>query len=82
MSQIKIIRDIKETEKIKISLVFYQGAQSTCILRVCKNRDLSEVCKSLMEVKNPNIVVTYDYIYIEGDTYIIEEYISGRSIEE
>ena len=83
MSQIKIIRDIKETEKIKISLVFYEETQSTCILRVCKNRDLSEVCKNLMEVKQPNIVVTYDYIYTaDGDTYIIEEYISGRSIEE
>ena len=82
MSQIKIIRDIKETEKTKISLVYYEGTQSTCILRVCKNRDLSEVCKKLMEIKHPNIVVTYDYIYAEGNTYIIEEYISGRSLEE
>ncbi len=82
MSQIKIISDIKETEKIKLSLVYYEVTKSTCVLRVCKNRDLSEVCKLLMEVRHPNIVVTYDYVYIDGDTYIIEEYISGRSLEE
>ena len=35
MSQIKIIRDIKETQKIKLSLIFYERTQSTCILRVC-----------------------------------------------
>ena len=81
-SQIKFIRDIKETEKIKISLVFYERTQSTCILRVCKNRNLSEVCKSHMEIKHPNIVVVYDYLYTDDDTYIIEEYISGRSLEE
>ena len=82
MSQINIIRDIKETEKIKLSLVYYERTQTTCILRVCKNRDLSEVCKILMEIQHPNIVVTYDYLYIDSDTYIIEEYISGRSLEE
>ena len=47
MSQVKTIRDIKETEKVKISLIFYEGAQSTCILKICKNRDLSEVQKTL-----------------------------------
>lgn len=82
LSQIKIIRDIKETEKTKLSLIFYERTQSTCILRICKNRDLSEVCKRHMEITHPNIVVVYDYIYIEGDTYIVEEYISGRSLEE
>ena len=40
MSQIKIIRDIKETEKIKLSLVYYERTQTTCILRVCMNRDI------------------------------------------
>ncbi len=82
MSQIKHIRDIKENEKTKISLVFYEGCQGPCILKICKNRDLSEVYQALMEVEHPNVAQVYDCIYENGDTYVIEEYINGKTLAD
>lgn len=82
MSQVKIIRDIKETEKVKISLIFYEGCQGTCVLKVCKDRDLTEVYQSLMGVRHPNLAIVYDCVYENGNTYVIEEYIHGKTIAE
>lgn len=82
MSQLSHIRDIKETDKTKLSLVFYRGSQTGCILRVCKGRDLSSVCKALCQVRNPNTAVVYDYVYEQGDTYIVEECLSGKTVLE
>ena len=82
MSQIKHIRDIKENEKTKISLVFYEGCQGPCILKICKSRDLSEVYQALMEVQHPNVAQVYDCICENGNTYIIEEYIPGKTLAE
>ncbi|MBE7050026.1 MAG: serine/threonine protein kinase [Ruminococcaceae bacterium] len=82
MSQITHIQDVIETEKVKISIVFYELTQSSCILRVCKNRDLSRVCEALIKTKNPNTVVIYDYVYENGDTYILEENLTGKTVEE
>ena len=79
MSQIEHISDIKENDKTKLSKVFYQG--SLCILRICKNRDLSAVYKSLKEIKHRAISVIYDYTFANGNTYVIEEYIDGNTIE-
>lgn len=82
MSQIEIIRDIKENEKIKISLVMYEGVQGPCIFKVCKNRNLSDVCEGLKTIRHPNVAVVYDYLYADGNTYIIEEYIEGSTLKE
>lgn len=82
MSQLTHIQDIKETDKTKISVVFYDINQSSCILRVCKNRDLSRVCEVLIKTKNPNTVVIYDYVYENGNTYILEENLTGKTVEE
>ena len=82
MSQLRLIEDIKDNEKTKISIVFHEDMKSSCILRVCKKRDLSSVCEALLKIKNPNTVVVYDYIYENGDTYILEEHISGSTVEE
>lgn len=82
MSQIEFIRDIKENEKIKISLVMYEGVQGPCIFKVCKNRDLSDVCEGLKTIRHPNVAIVYDYLYADNNTYIIEEYIEGLTIKE
>ena len=82
MSQIRHIRDITETEKTKISLVFYEQLQAPCILKICKNRDLSGVYQILTEQKHPNIAVVYDYVYQEPDTYVLEEFLTGRTLSE
>ena len=82
MSQIKHIRDIKENEKTKISLVFYEGCQGPCIFKVCKERDLSEVYYALLEVKHPNLAVIYDCVFENGNTYVLEEYIHGKTLAE
>ena len=82
MSQIKHIREIKENEKTKISLVFYEGLQDTCVFKVCKDRDLSEVYKALMDVRHPNLAKIYDYVYEDGNTYVIEEYIRGKTLAQ
>ena len=82
MSQLTHMEDIKETEKTKISVVYHQGRRVACILRICKNRDLSAVCMALCKIRNPNAVVVYDYVYENGDTYILEEIVDGQSLEE
>lgn len=86
ISQIQHIRDIKEDSKTKISIVQYHpfGSDSTftCILRVCKGRNLSDVCELLTEVKNLYVVTVYDYAYENGDTYILEEQVIGTTVDE
>lgn len=82
MSQLTHIQDVKETEKTKLSIVFYQQKQIACILRVCKNRDLSDVCGALCRNRNPNAAVIYDYVYANGNTYILEEKLNGVSLAE
>ena len=82
MSQIKHIRDVKENEKIKISLVFYDGCQSLCVFKECKNRDLTDVYQKLMKIRHPNLAMVYDCVYENGNTYVLEEYISGKTVAE
>ena len=81
-SLLKHIEDIKETEKTKISMVYHTGNNTHCILRICKGRDLSKLCEVLCETRNPNIAVVYDYVYEDGDTYILEEHINGKSVKD
>lgn len=82
MSQFTVIRDIKENEKIKISIVLFERTQSTCILRVCKNRDLTSVCDAISQIKSPHLAYIIDYVYANKNTYIIEEKLSGLTVEE
>ena len=81
MSQIDVLNDIRDNEKTKLSIVLYKPIQSTCILRICKNRDLSSVCETLKTVKNSNVAYVYDYVYANGNTYIVEEKLSGETLE-
>lgn len=82
MSQVKMIRDITETEKVKISLVFYEGSQMPCVFKICKNRDLLDVYQTLMKVRHPNLAMIYDCVYENGNTYVVEEYIQGKTIAD
>lgn len=82
MSQLTHIKDIKDTEKTTIAVVFNEVTQSSCILRICKNRDLTAVCEALCKIRNQNTVVVYDYIYENGNTYILEENVSGTTVLE
>ena len=82
MSQIKHIRDMKENEKTKISLVYYEGCQGPCVFKICKGRNLSEVYQALMEVRHPNLTMVYDCVYENGNTYVLEEYIPGKTLAE
>lgn len=82
LSQVSQIRDIKEDDKIKISVVFYEGTQSPCVLKVCKNRDMTEVYQKMMDIRHPNMVTVYDVVYANNNTYIIEEFVSGKTLYE
>lgn len=82
MSQLTHIRDLKETDKIKISIVSREGFDAPCILRICKGRDLSTVYEALRKIRNPNTAVVYDFVYENGDTYILEELVDGSTISE
>lgn len=82
MSQLTHVEDLKETEKTKISVVYYDVRKTSCILRICKKRNLSPVCEALRKIRNPNTVVVYDYVYENGDTYILEENVDGETVEE
>ncbi len=82
ISQVSQIRDIKEDDKIKISVVFYEETQSPCVLKVCKNRDMTEVYQKMMDIRHPNMVTVYDVVYANNNTYIIEEFVSGKTLYE
>jgi len=82
MSRIRFIKNLKDNEKTAISVVFYEVTGTTCILRVCKNRDLSDVCDALQKIKHPNVAIVYQYVYAEGSTYILEEMLSGKTVEK
>lgn len=82
MSQLTIIKDLKETEKTKISIVSREGFDAPCILRVCKNKDLSAVYEVLKKHPNPSATVVHDFVYENGDTYILEELVDGSTVSE
>ena len=82
MSQLYPLKDLKENEKTKISLVHNQRNDSICILRICKGRDLAAVCNALKGIQHRNIVSVYDFVFDNGDTYILEEYVAGNTLEE
>lgn len=82
MSPLTHIEDLKETPKTKISVVYHNDKKETYILRVCQNRDLTSVYDALHRIKNPNTVVIHDFVYENGDTYILEEYVGGSTVEE
>lgn len=82
MSQIKHICDIEENSKTKISLVFYEGIQGPCVLKICMNRDLSKVYQVLTQIRHPNVAIVYDYLYADGNTYVIEEFVAGKTLQE
>ena len=76
------IEDIKDTEKTKISVVYHEDLKTSCILRICKNRDLSTVYSALRDIQSPNTVFVHDFVYENGDTYILEECVSGSTVQE
>lgn len=82
MSQLTVIKDLKETEKTKISIVSREGYDAPCVLRVCKNKNLSAVYEVLRKHPNPNTAVVYDFVYENGDTYILEELVDGSTVSE
>lgn len=82
MSPLTHLEDIRENEKTKLCIVYHQHRQTSCVLRICKNRDLSAVCEALCKIRNPGAVVVYDYVYENGDTYILEEKLDGRTLAE
>lgn len=73
---------IKKSEKIDIYTVLDEEADTIRILKICKGRDLSTVCKTLKEVKDSNVAIVYDYVYYNGDTYILEEKLQGETLGE
>lgn len=82
MSQVELVRELKDDDKINISLILYGDYKSPCILKICKNRDLSAVCEKMKHIRHPNLVVVYDYVYENSNTYVIEEYINGMTLRE
>ena len=82
MDPLTNIEDIKDTPKTKISVVYHRDIKASCILRICKNRDLSSVYSTLRDIQNPNTVFVHDFVYENGDTYILEECISGNTVQE
>ena len=81
-SQIKVVQNIKETEKSKIDLVFYSQIDNVCILKQYYKEDLSTIYKQLEESKHRNLPKIYQVLFYKGDTYILEENIAGNTLRE
>lgn len=76
------IKEIKSTEKVWIELVYYKPASISCILKIYKKRNLEEIYRKLKNLHHPGLTAIYDVMVYHGDTYILEEMISGKTLDE
>ena len=78
------IEEISRNDKVRISLIKYKGI--LCVLKQYFGRDLESVYSDIIELqkikKCEYIAYIYGCIYFENDTYIIEEWMSGETLEE
>ncbi len=81
-AQFKKLDLIKSSDKIEIYNVFDEETKTVRILKICKGKDLSSVCKSLTDIRHPNVAVVYDYVYYNGNTHILEEKLQGETLDE
>lgn len=82
ISLFQIQRSIKNGEKSKVDLIWYEPIEGQCILKQYYQKDLVSIYKQLEQIHHPNLPVIYKVIYYKGDTYVIEEYIDGNSLRE
>lgn len=81
-SQIRVINVLKDTERTKISIIYHNTRQMTCVLRECKGRDMTDIYRTLKSIRCRALAVVYDCFYENGNTYILEEYLCGSTLEE
>ncbi|MBQ8605708.1 MAG: protein kinase [Clostridia bacterium] len=81
-SQIRVIRVLKDTERTKISIIYHDTMQMTCVLRECRGRDMTGIYRALKNVRSRALSVVYECFYENGTTYILEEYLNGSTISE
>lgn len=78
------IEEISRNDKVRISLIKYKGI--LCVLKQYFGRNLESVYSDIIELqkikKCEYIAYIYGCIYFENDTYIIEEWMSGETLEE
>lgn len=83
VSQFQIERSIKNDEgKSKVDLVLYYPIERNCVLKRYYEKDLISIYKQLEQIHHPNLPVIYKAVYYKGDTYVLEEYIDGKSLRE
>lgn len=83
VSQFQIERSIKNDEgKSKVDLVLYYPIERNCVLKQYYQKDLISIYKQLEQIHHPNLPVIYKAVYYKGDTYVLEEYIDGKSLRE
>lgn len=78
------IEEISKNDRVRISLIKYKG--TLCVLKQYFGRNLESIYSDIIELqkikKCEYIAYIYGCIYFENDTYIIEEWMSGETLEE
>lgn len=82
LSKFHIIREIKNSERNNVKLVFYEPYQVTAVLKQYYGRDLCGIYNTLKQLPHKNLVVVYETLYYKGDTYILEEYLEGETLAD
>ena len=81
-SRYETIRILSDTDRLRTELVFYKPNNAACILKVYYGRDLSGVYSALKKIRHRNLIVVYDVLVHDRDTYIIEEMVDGETLKE
>lgn len=78
------IKEISKNDRVRISLINFKG--TLCVLKQYYGRNLSSVYSNIVELQKKKkceyVAYVYGCTYYDNDTYIIEEWISGETLEE
>ena len=78
------IEEISKNDRARISLIKYKGM--LCVLKQYFGRNLESIYSDIIELQKKKkceyIAYVYSFLYYENDTYVIEEWMSGETLEE
>lgn len=82
VSQLDIVTVLSFSEKSKVSLVSEKDCRQLAILKEYDKLDLQNFYIRIQEIKSPYLPKIYKVWEEQGHTYLLEEYIAGKTLRE
>lgn len=78
---IKETKLVKEGDKVRISFVEFED--KPCAFKIYFGRDLTKLYKQIEKCPSfKNLARIYEYVYYDGNTYVLEERLAGETLAE